>query len=118
MAAVMIENNVTLDNNNLEIVNSVTFTCKFSPTLVVDNFTGNQNIGMKLKSNLVNNLLESETTKNFTIDIFDTTGKLILTQMTMTGNQAIDVANYSNGLYFIKSIDDQNQHSTFKFFKN
>lgn len=107
-----------LDSSNQEIGNSITFTYRYAPLLATNSFSSLSDLGVKLKSNLINNQLDLEITRNVNLQIFDVSGKLMHSQELLSGNQTIDVSSMNWGIYFLNIRNNENKQSTTKFIKN
>ncbi len=75
----------------------------------------------KIYPNPTDNLLHidllSHKVNTYQIKIYDIRGSLLKTYHFYTPHQCIDVANFSQGIYFVKCIDSDNQFNILKFVK-
>lgn len=108
---------IQIDNNNVELPNSVTFTYRYASNLSTNQNDTSQNSIFKLNSNIVDANLEFEVLKPIDISIYDLSGKKYLNANLAVGNQSFDVSNLSTGLYLINYISDDEYSTITKFIK-
>lgn len=107
----------TLNNFGSEIGTPITFTYRFDPTLSTSNFTDIKNIGVEVTNTLVDDHLELTTTKNISLDLFDTSGKKVYSEDLTSGNKSIDLSNLSSNVYILNITNEENQQGSIKIIK-
>lgn len=93
---------VITDANNTVTSAPITFTYIYSPTAAVTDVNGLKNMGLNLNNTLVNSTLDIDATVTGVVQIFDINGKLLKSANITTGRQSIDVAGFTNGVYFAR----------------
>lgn len=108
-----------LDNNGVEFGNSITFGYRYNPNLSVANLSpdGLKNFGVSMASNSVQNQLEIDIAAPMTVRIFDLNGRILSTQKLAIGQQNLDVAAQSAGLYMIHFTNEAGQNVVAKWMK-
>jgi hypothetical protein len=109
-----------LDGSGNEVGNAITFTYRYDPTLGVEDFSSfNQmkNLGVTLKSNLINNSLEIEASKNVKMEIYDLNGRLVSNHSLASGNQSIDASNLNSSIYILNFTNDEGQKASTRIIK-
>lgn len=91
-----------VDDNNVEIGNSVTFSYRYVSPLSVSSFSELEQAGVTLKSNLISNNIEINTRKDITITLFDANGKLMVRQNLSVGYQYVDISRFNSGIYLLQ----------------
>lgn len=93
---------VLTDENNTVTSAPITFTYLYSPTAAVTDINGLKNMGLNLGNTLVTGTLELDATVTGEVQLFDMNGKLLKSANITTGRQSIDVAGFTNGMYFAR----------------
>lgn len=106
-----------VDNNDIEIGNSITFTYRYTPNLSTSDFNQLAAIGVQLKNSVVTNTLEFSSTALIVTSIYDLNGKVVVATESTSGNQAIDISNLSASIYFARFTTLEGKHKTIKFMK-
>lgn len=98
-----------INNNGIEIGDSVTFSYRYASALGTSNFNQLENAGIIMKSNVVSNNLELITTRNVKYMLYDISGKTLIIQESGIGLHNIDLSNFNSGFYLIsfQTIDGQ-----------
>lgn len=105
-----------VDDSDVEIGNSVTFTYRYNPNLsTTSNLLTNN--GIKVDATNVTSTLNISTDKNVSLVILDLNGKKISSHFIETGNQAVDVSKLSNGIYIMNFTTVNGEKLTQKFLK-
>lgn len=100
-----------------EIGNSVTFTYRYNPNLAIGTFNPLQNAGITLKSNLVKNQFEFESTKNVQTTIYDMNGRLVGNYNLTSGSHSVDTSSLNAGVYVVNFVNEDSQTATAKIIK-
>lgn len=106
-----------LDNSSNEVSNAITMTYRYSPTLAINNFSALENLGVKLKSTLIDSSLEFENSANVNMELFDLNGKLVNNQNFTSGSQSVDISNLSNNVYILNFSNQEGKKSSIKIIK-
>lgn len=106
-----------IDENEVEVGNSITFTYRYTPNLSTSDFNQLEAIGVQLKSTVVANALEFTSTAAITTSIYDLNGKVVIATESTTGNQAVDVTSLSASIYFARFSTLGGKYKTIKFIK-
>ena len=98
-----------INDNGIEIGDSVTFSYRYASALGTSNFNQLVNAGIIMKSNVVSNNLELITTRNVKYMLYDISGKTLIIQESGIGLHNINFSNFNSGLYLIsfQTIDGQ-----------
>lgn len=105
-----------VDNFGDQIGNAITMTYRYTPALVTTGFRLS-NLGIQLKSNVVDNHLEiNSDNTGLTMEILDLTGKKVHTEQLST-TSVIDVSQLNKSIYLVNFIDSKGQSATTKFIK-
>lgn len=107
-----------VDNLGNEIGNnSITITYRYTPVLSSTNFSLS-NLGIQLKSNVVDNQLEINSDKNdIKVKVIDLNGKQVNDLQLSSSINFINVNNLKQGMYLLNFIDTNGQSATTKFVK-
>ncbi|WP_298221396.1 T9SS type A sorting domain-containing protein [Flavobacterium sp.] len=106
-----------VNDNGVEVGNSVTFSYRFVSALSVSNFNALAQSGVTLKSNVVTSDIEMSLTKNVQYDLYDISGKSVMHQNANIGEQRIDVSNLNSGVYLLYFQNEQGQKASAKIIK-
>jgi hypothetical protein len=106
-----------VDDNNVEIGNSVTFSYRYASALGVSNFNALEQSGVTLKSTMVSNELEMTATKNVQYDLFDISGKSVMHQNVTVGEHRLDVSNLNSGVYILYFQNNEGQKASARIIK-
>ncbi len=106
-----------VDENNVEVGNSVTFTYRYTPNLSNSSFDLLLNEGIQLKSTVVKNSLELKATKPAIANIYDLNGKLIANHKIVSGDNSMETSNIASGLYLLTITTNEGKNITVKFVK-
>jgi hypothetical protein len=106
-----------IDENEVEIGNSITFTYRYTPNLSTSDFNQLAAIGVQLKSTVVTNALEFNSNAAIVTSIYDLNGKVVVSTESTSGNQTIDASNLSASIYFARFTTLKGKHKTIKFVK-
>ena len=91
-----------VDHSGLEIGTPISFTYRYTPALTDVNFESIKNIGVILKSNLVDSNLEINVANKTEVRLYNLSGELIRNENLVIGNQSIDVSNLASTIYILK----------------
>ena len=58
-----------------------------------------------------NRLIQNKSLKNYTVEIFDNTGKKITSLINQNNSVAISLSKYMSGLYTLRVISNQNVYT-------
>ena len=106
-----------VDDNGVEIGNSVSFSYRYVSALGVSNFNALAQSGVTLKSNIVTNEIEMTTTKNVQYDLYDISGKSIVHQNVTAGDYRVDVSNLNSGVYILYFQNNEGQKASARIIK-
>lgn len=106
-----------VDDNGVEVGNSVSFTYRFVSALGVSNFDALAQSGVRLKSNVVSSEIEMDFAKNVQYDLYDVSGKSILHQNATAGEHRVDVSNLNAGVYILYFQNDLGQKASARIIK-
>lgn len=109
-----------IDANGIEVGNSVTFTYRYNPTLSVNNpttFNQLENIGVNLKSNVLENTMSIDALKNIELMIYDLNGKLIISEKLKSGANTVDVFYLNKGMYMLTFKNEDGKSASLKAIK-
>ena len=106
-----------VDDNGVEIGNSISFSYRYVSTLGVSNFNTLAQSGVSLNSNIVSSTLEMTTTKNVQYNLYDVSGKSLMHQNAAVGAHRIDVSNLNAGVYILYFQNDQGQKASARIIK-
>lgn len=109
-----------IDANGIEVGNSVTFTYRYNPTLSVNNpttFNQLENIGVNLKSNVLENTMSIDALKNIELMIYDLNGKLIMSEKLKLGANTVDVSYLNKGIYMLTFKNEDGKSASLKAIK-
>jgi len=73
--------------------------------------------GLKVMPNPSNGVFNVNVDKNYSLQVADITGKIVLNQELSTSANSVDLTNFSNGIYFFRLSNDATVE-TFKVIKN
>jgi hypothetical protein len=105
-----------VDAGGAEVGNSITFTYRYNPNLATTTFN-QDNLGVSIKSTLVDSHIELDVLNNVTVAMYDLSGKLLQNSELTSGQQTIDVSNLTSGNYILNFINNEGQTSSIKFIK-
>jgi hypothetical protein len=106
-----------IDENEVEVGNSITFTYRYSPNLSTSDFNQLAAIGVQINSTVATNALEFTSTAAIVTTIYDLNGKVVVSTESTSGNQAIDVSNLSASIYLARFTTLDGNYKTIKFVK-
>ncbi len=106
-----------VDDNNVEIGNSVTFSYRYTSLLGVSNFSELGQTGVSLRSTLISNTIEMTTVKNVMYTIYDVNGKALSGQNLTSGEHSINVSNLPTGVYILQLDSSDGHKGTMKILK-
>lgn len=106
------------DASGNQIGSEVTMTYRYQSTLTTEDFNTLQNFGIELHNTIVENQLTFISNKdNLSINIFDLSGKKVMSKNIENGQNSIDLSNISTGLYQVLFSNENNQILTTKIIK-
>jgi Secretion system C-terminal sorting domain len=94
------------------------FNYVYDATAGVSNFDGLKQMGVTVENTVVKNSLNLTAAQNASLQLFDTTGKLIKTTAVKSGAQAIDLSALTTGIYMAKFTTVDNKTAAIKVVKN
>lgn len=106
-----------VDENNVEVGNSITFTYRYSPTLGNTIFDQLAALGFTLKSTFIKSVIDLQVTKPTSMNIYELNGKLITTHRLVVGENAVEVSNLATGVYIVDLITYEGTKFTIKIIK-
>lgn len=107
-----------VDDNGIEIGNTVSFTYRYNGSLSNQSFSNQlSTLGVSLKSNIVTNSLEIEASKNTQMSMYDINGKLVREQNLNSGSHSIDTSILNSGTYILSFRNNEGQTATSKIIK-
>lgn len=106
-----------VDDNGIEIGNTVRFSYRFVSALGTSSFNTLAQSGISLKSNIISSALEMTTTKNVQYNLYDISGKSILQEKINAGEYRIDVTNLNSGVYILYFRNDEGQEASSRIIK-
>ena len=107
-----------LDTNGDEVGNAISFTYRYTTALSNQDFSSNlQNLGVVLKSNIIDNTIDLTTTKNNEMELYDLNGKTIANYKLVSGDHSIDASNLSIGVYILNFISEDGKRASAKISK-
>lgn len=106
-----------VDENNVEVGNSITFTYRYSPSLSTSAFNQLANAGIQLKSTVVKNNIELQVTKPVKASIYDLNGKIVADQNLVAGINLIEASKLASGLYLLTVTTNEGKKITQKIIK-
>lgn len=106
-----------VDDNNVEIGNSVTFSYRYVSALGVSSFGQLEQAGVSLSSTLVSNYLQMTATKNVRYTIYDVNGKALSSQALVSGEHTVNVSNLPKGVYILQFDSSDGQKGSVKVLK-
>ena len=95
-----------------------TFNYVYQPAAGVTGFDGLQKLGLTIESTVIKNSLTVNATQNASLQLFDTTGKLVKTTAVKSGSQAIELSALTTGVYMAKFTTADNKTAAIKVVKN
>ncbi len=95
-----------INASGAEIGNSITMTYRFDPSLSVAEMNDLQSSGVLIKSTVVDNQLELDVLKGTTMEIYDLTGKKLITKSLAYGIQSVDLSTLPSSVYVIKFTNE------------
>lgn len=108
---------IRVDENNVEVGNSITFTYRYSPNLSNSDFNQLISAGIQLKSTVIKNNIDLQVTKPVTANIYDLNGKLIVNQSLVAGDNSIEALKLASGLYLLNLTTSEGKKVTVKIVK-
>jgi len=112
---------VETEDGDLEITELETlrtFNYVYQPTAGLNDLSGLQQLGLNLENTVVKNSLNITATQNASLQLFDTTGKLVKTATVKSGSQAIELSALTTGVYMARFTTQGNKVATVKIVKN
>ena len=106
-----------IDENNVEVGNSITFTYRYSPNLSNTDFNQLASAGIQLKSTVIKNNIDLQVTKPVIANIYDLNGKLIVNQSLVAGDNSIEASKLASGLYLLNLTTNEGKKVTVKIVK-
>ena len=106
-----------VDENNVEVGNSITFTYRYTPPLSTSTFNQLANAGIQLKSSVIKNIIDLQVAKQATATIYDLNGKIVVTQSLLLGENSIEASNLASGLYLLNFKTNEGKEVTVKIVK-
>jgi hypothetical protein len=106
-----------VDENNLEVGNSITFTYRYSPNLSTPAFNQLSDLGIQLKSTVVKNSIDLKVSTKSEASIYDLNGKLFATQQLGIGSNSIEIETLATGIYIANFISNEGKKATVKIMK-
>ncbi len=106
-----------VDHSGLEIGTPISFTYRYTPALTDVNFESIKNIGVILKSNLVDSNLEINVANTTEMRLYNLSGELIRNENLVRGNQSIDVSNLASTIYIVKFNNSEGAEASIKIVK-
>jgi hypothetical protein len=103
---------------DVEIGNSVTFTYRYNPNLSISDNNKLASIGIDLKSNIVINDLNFSTSEIVELRLFNLNGKEVLnSKINSLGNQFIDLSTIASSIYIAQFETLSGKKATTRFIK-
>jgi hypothetical protein len=106
-----------VDDSDVEIGNSVSFTYRYNPNLSTSNIDLLTNYGIRVDATNVSSTLQISSQNNVSLAILDLNGKKISFHSLAKGNQSVDVSKLSNGIYIMNFTTVEGEKLTQKFMK-
>ena len=116
LAFVKLEQNE--DGDYIEVEELLDFYYVYDATAGVTGFDGLQKLGLTVESTIVKNSLNVNATQNASLQLFDTTGKLVKMATIKSGKQEIELSALSTGIYMAKFTTADSKTVTVKVVKN
>ena len=108
---------IRVDENNIEVGNSITFTYRYSPNLSTSSFNQLANLGIQLKSTVVKNSIDLQVANQSQAVIYDLNGKTIASQSLVVGDNSIETSKLASGLYLVNLTTLEGKKATVKIIK-
>jgi Secretion system C-terminal sorting domain len=106
-----------VDENNVEVGNSVTFTYRYTPNLSNADFNQLATLGIQLKSSVIKNSIDLQVTNQSQANVYDLNGKLVATQSLVAGDNSIEVSKLASGVYLVNITTIEGKKATVKIIK-
>jgi hypothetical protein len=90
----------------------------YDATAGVTSFDGLKELGLSIEGTIVKSSLNVNASQSASLQLFDTTGKLVKTTAIKSGSQAIELSALSAGIYMAKFTTADNKTATVKIVKN
>lgn len=95
-----------------------TFNYVYQPLAGLNDVSGLKKLGVTVENTIVKNSLNIAATQDASLQLFDTTGKLVKTTAVKSGNQAVELSALSAGIYLAKFTTADSKTATIKVVKN
>jgi hypothetical protein len=105
-----------VNDQNQEIGNSVQFTYRYASPLATDSFAL-EKLGISLPSTLVTDQLMLTAESDFNMELFDVSGKSILTQKGTTGTVSIELGALPAAVYIARFTTSNGQTASVRLLK-
>ncbi len=106
-----------VDHSGNAIGTPISFTYRYIPALTDINFDSINNIGVILKSNLVDSNLELNVSNITAMKLYDLRGELIRNEDLVSGDHLIDVSNLKSNIYILNFKNDEGAEASIKIVK-
>lgn len=106
-----------VDENNVEVGNSITFTYRYTPNLSNTDFNQLATLGIQLKSTVIKNSIDLHVTNQSQANIYDLNGKLLATQSLVAGDNSIEASKLASGVYLVNLTTIEGKKATVKIIK-
>ncbi len=107
-----------VNDDNVEIGNSVTFTYRYNPNLSTSEFNKLNSVGVVLSLNLVSDRLEFSTSQVVQTKIYNLSGTEVFQERkSNVGKQTIDVSELAAAVYLVQFENNSGEKATIKFVK-
>jgi len=106
-----------VDENNVEVGNSVTFTYRYTPNLSNADFNQLASLGIQLKSTVIKNSINLQVTNQSQAAIYDLNGKLLVAQSLVAGDNSIEASKLASGVYLVNLTTIEGKKATLKIIK-
>lgn len=106
-----------IDLSGNEIGNSITITYRYQPVMATESFEALENIGVQLKSNIVDNLLNITAKADVEINLFDINGRNVLSTKLNSGDSSVDGSMLNSGIYILNVTTETGLKATTKIVK-
>jgi hypothetical protein len=106
-----------VDAGGTEVGTSITFTYRYQPVLATNSFCRLENLGIQMKSNIIENQLYINAINKLKLEIYDLNGRKVLNKPITAGENVIDLSNLISSLYILNFIDINGNRITAKCVK-
>ena len=106
-----------VDHSGIEIGTPISFTYRYNSALTDVNFESIKNIGVTLKSNLIESNIEVNVKNKTEMKLYNLRGELIRKEELVLGNQLIDISNLISNIYILNFKNDSGEEQSIKIVK-